>query len=216
MLGPQRISPIYPVHRFNNPLQGTVPFRNTLLDVNWSRAWPVITSILLGCIMLITSAAIVGLDIANLAIEGKKKNHDIVSFGEGTAKVGAGIWSGSISFLAGISIIVISMYFSFKFTEIFFISFYLVFVKDRRVAATLALIAVTIAFFFTIVLIGLTANAVQIHQYPLYNGDLDSTQYKLVISILSLAAFILTLCITYFIMYISVFFSSDTRRPAKY
>jgi len=94
--------------------------------------------------------------------------------------------------------------------------FYLVFVRNKRIAATFALIAVTLAFFFTIVLIGLTANAIQIYQNPDFYIGLESTQYKLIIAILSIAAFILTQCIIFFIMYISVFFSSSTRQSTTF
>jgi hypothetical protein len=109
-------SPIYPMPPYGNLVQGTINFRPTILDVNWSNTWPIIRTILLGSAMLITSAAIIGLDIANLAIEGNSEllGVSISRLGVGTAKVGAGIWSGSISFLAGISIIVISMYISLK------------------------------------------------------------------------------------------------------
>ncbi len=88
--------------------------------------------------------------------------------------------------------------------------------RNKRIAATFALIAVTLAFFFAIVLIGLTANAVQLDQYPGKDSILQRNQYKLIIAILSLAAFIVTLCLSFFLMYLSVFFSSSTRRPTKY
>jgi hypothetical protein len=94
--------------------------------------------------------------------------------------------------------------------------FYLVFVRNKRIAATFALIAVTLAFFFAIVLIGLTGNAIQIYQNPAFSTGLETTQYKLIIAILSIAAFILTQCIVFFIMYITVFFSSSTRRSTTY
>jgi len=94
--------------------------------------------------------------------------------------------------------------------------FYLVFVRNKRIAATFALIAVTLALLFTIVLVGLTANAIQVYQYP-HNGlSLNTVQYQLIIAILSIALFIITHCILFFIMYISVFFSSSTRRPTIY
>jgi hypothetical protein len=83
-------------------------------------------------------------------------------------------------------------------------------------AATFALIPVTLAFFFTIVLVGLTANSIQIDHYSIYTQHLDRTQYKLLIAILSIALFIITLCLTFFIMYISIFFSLFTRQSTKY
>lgn len=58
--------------------------------------------------MLISSAAVVGLDIGNLAIEGNKPA-EWKAFGQGPAKVGAGLWSGSISFLAAVFILTIGM-----------------------------------------------------------------------------------------------------------
>jgi hypothetical protein len=109
MLAPQRPPTIYPVFPYGNHAYGTTSFRPTLLDFNWFDTWPTVRSILLACLMLFSSAAIIGLDIANLAIEGNKQN-GISALGVGPAKVGAGIWSGSISFLAAIFIIVIGMY----------------------------------------------------------------------------------------------------------
>jgi hypothetical protein len=109
MFAPQRTSPIYPITAYPIPVHGTMAFRSTPLDINWFDTWPIIRSILLGSFMLISSAAIIGLDIANLAIEGSKNNGASKLLGVGTAKVGAGIWSGSISFLAAVFIIVTSM-----------------------------------------------------------------------------------------------------------
>ncbi len=82
----------------------------------------------------------------------------------------------------------------------------LVFVRNKRIAATIALFAVILAFFFSIVLVGLSANAVQLDQYY---GDsiLDRTQYKLMSAIIALSAFNVTLCIAFFIIYLTVFFS---------
>jgi hypothetical protein len=98
----------YPVPPFGNPVPRIRPIRLTTLDLNWFKTWPIIRSILLGSIMVISSAAIIGLDIANLVIEGNKAN-GTSELGIGPAKVGAGIWSGSISFLAAIFILVTSM-----------------------------------------------------------------------------------------------------------
>ncbi len=91
--------------------------------------------------------------------------------------------------------------------------FYLVYVQNKRLAAIFALIAVTIAFFVNIVLIGLSANTVQLDQNF---GITDTKQHQLLIAILSLALFIFTLCIAFFFMYAIVFFSSAARRPPKY
>jgi hypothetical protein len=109
MLAPQHASSIYHLGPYTNPIQGTMGFRPVALDVNWFDTWPIIRSILLGSIMLISSAAIIGLEIANLAIEGNKNKYGTSELGGNTAKVGAGLWSGSISFLAAIFILVISM-----------------------------------------------------------------------------------------------------------
>ena len=106
MFTSQQTSMIYPFNPYIYPTQRTVAFQRPPLDVNWFNAWPIIRSILIGSVMLLSSAAIIGLDIANLAIEGNK-NAPLKHLGLGTAKVGAGIWSGSISFIAAIFIIVI-------------------------------------------------------------------------------------------------------------
>ena len=63
--------------------------------------------------MLISSAAIIGLEIANVAMEYNKDN-DFKRLGMDTSKVGAGIWCGSISFLAAIFIVVTSKYVCFR------------------------------------------------------------------------------------------------------
>jgi hypothetical protein len=217
MLAPQRTGPLYPLHSYAYPNQGTVTFQSTIFDVNWYETWPIIRSILVASMMVLSSAAIIGLDIANLAIEGSKTGGSAM-LGSGTAKVGAGIWSGSISFLAAIFIIMISKSIFHKPTSIsswFLSSSSLVLVRNKRIAATFALLAVILAFFFSIVLVGLSANAVQLDQYF---GDsiLNRNQYKLMIAILSLAAFNITLCLAFFIMYITVFFSSPTRPSLKY
>lgn len=103
----QRIPVIYPASQYFYP-NPRVPFtQSALVDFNWTLSWPIIRTILLGSFMIIINAAIVGLEIANLAIEGTKGSN--ASFmGYGTARVGAGIWTGSISFIAAIFIIVIS------------------------------------------------------------------------------------------------------------
>ena len=57
--------------------------------------------------MLICSVAIIGLDIANIAIEANKQNGTL-TLGSNTGKVGAGIWSGSITFSAALFVLAIS------------------------------------------------------------------------------------------------------------
>lgn len=212
MLRSQRLPQMYPVSGFNSAYPRTTQFPRALLDVNWTEVWPIITTIVLASIMLITNAAIIGLDIANLAIEGDTSNGS--SLGANISTVGAGIWSGSISFIAAFFIFVISMYFLFEFKRISLILFNLVFVRNKRIAATFALIAVGLAFLFDIVLIGLTANGIQMYNFGSLN--LQNIQSKLIIAELSLAAFDLILYIIFFIIYISVFFSSHTRQPTKF
>lgn len=78
-------------------------------------------------------------------------------------------------------------------------------VRNKRIAATFALIAVGLAFLFTIVLVGLTANALQL------NANLYTQQHRLVIAILSIALFILTQCLAYMFIYAGVFVSFAAR-----
>jgi hypothetical protein len=85
---------------------GTV-YEAVPLDINWYNTWPSIKSICLSIPMIICSTAIIGLDIANIAIEGNKQN-GTSQLGSGTGKVGAGIWCGAISFLAAVFILVVS------------------------------------------------------------------------------------------------------------
>jgi uncharacterized BrkB/YihY/UPF0761 family membrane protein len=87
--------------------------------------------------------------------------------------------------------------------------------RNKRIAATFALLAVTLAFFFTIVLIGLMGNAIQNNLYITDLTDADKIQNKLLIAILSIALFIMTLCTIFFIMYIRVFFSSSARQLSR-
>lgn len=93
---------------------------------------------------------------------------------------------------------------------------FLVFIRNKRIAATFALLAVALAFCFTIVLIGLTGNSIQNFFYKSDLTDADRIQNKLLIGILSIAVFIILLCLTFFIMYIRVFFSSSTRQSIRY
>jgi hypothetical protein len=107
MRGHQRSS----VHFYNTspyaiPAYGPVTYQAAPLDVNWYNTWPSARSILLSITMVICSTAIIGLDIANIAIEGNKPN-GTAKLGSGTGKVGAGIWSGSICFFTAIFILVI-------------------------------------------------------------------------------------------------------------
>lgn len=108
MHGHQRPLPyLYNTSPYGIPPYGTVAYQVAPLDINWHNAWPSVRTIFLSVIMIICSAAIISLDIANIAIEANKQN-GTSKLGSGTAKVGAGIWSGSVSFFAGIFILMIS------------------------------------------------------------------------------------------------------------
>jgi len=108
MHGHQRPLPyLYNTSPYAIPAYGTVPYPPAPLDVTWYSSWPSVRTALLSVTMLICSAAIISLDIANVAIEANKQNQTS-KLGSGTGKVGAGIWSGSVSFLAAIVILVIS------------------------------------------------------------------------------------------------------------
>ncbi|CAF1078390.1 unnamed protein product [Rotaria sordida] len=167
------LSYIYTTSPYTIPSFETVSSQPVLLDVNCS--------------------TIIGLDIANIAIEGNKQN-ETSKLGSGTATVGAGIWSGSISFVAAIFIIII------------------IFMSNKRIAATFALLAVILAFFFTIVLIGLAGNSVQNNLSKTERTSAEEVQHKLLIAILSIALFIMILCIIFFAMYIKVLLSSSVRK----
>ena len=107
MFATPHIRPLYPMQMYAYPNRNTVAFQQSIIDVKWYETWPTIRSIFLGGMLMLTSAAIIGLDIANLAIEGGKAGGSAM-LGAGTAKVGAGIWSGSITFLTALFIIAIS------------------------------------------------------------------------------------------------------------
>lgn len=67
-----------------------------------------------------------------------------------------------------------------------------------------------------IVLIGLIGNTFQTYRYVTDRTDIDKLQEKLLIAILALAAFVVILCLIYFILYIRVFLSLSTRSTQKY
>lgn len=77
----------------------TVTYPVVPVVADWYNEWPRIRSILLAVTLILSGMAIVGLDIANLAIEGNKSN-DTARIGLGTDKVAAGVWSGSTVVLA--------------------------------------------------------------------------------------------------------------------
>lgn len=107
MYAPQRSSPyLYNTSPYGIPAYGTVSYQVAPLDINWYHTWPNFKSIFLAIAIIICSAAVIGLEIANLAIEGSKEN-GTSQLGLGTGKVGVGIWSGFVSFLAAIFIFVI-------------------------------------------------------------------------------------------------------------
>jgi Na+/alanine symporter len=87
--------------------------------------------------------------------------------------------------------------------------------RNKRVAATFALLAVTFALFFTIVLVGLIGNAVQKNMHMTDLTETEKTQYKLLITILAIASFNMIYCMLFFVMYIRVFFSSSTRQSSR-
>lgn len=106
----QQPSPyVYNTSPYGIPAYGTVSssYQSALLDINWQRTWSSIKSICLSIAMIICSTAIIGLDIANIAVERNKEN-GTSKLGSGTGKVGAGIWSGSITFFTALFILVIS------------------------------------------------------------------------------------------------------------
>jgi hypothetical protein len=108
MYAQQRSSPqFYNTSPYAIPAYGTVTYQVAPLDVNWYKTWPRVTSILLSITMVICSTTIIGLDIANTAIEGNKQN-GTSKLGSEPGKVGAGIWSGSLFFLSAIFILAIS------------------------------------------------------------------------------------------------------------
>jgi len=87
--------------------------------------------------------------------------------------------------------------------------------RNKRIAATFALLAVTLAFFFTIVLVGLIGNTVHNNLYITNRTDAEDTQNKLLIAILSIGLFMMILSIIFFIMYVQVFFSARTRQSIR-
>lgn len=82
-------------------------------------------------------------------------------------------------------------------------------------AATFALIAVTMAFLFMVVLVGLSGNAVLNFRYAVDRTDAGKTQEKLQISMLAIANFIMLICVAYFVLYITVLFSRFTRLSSR-
>lgn len=99
--------------------------------------------------------------------------------------------------------------------HLLFDRFVAVFLRSKRVAATFALLAVTLAFLFMIVLVGLIGNTVQTYIRLTEPVDTDPTQFKLLIAILSIGAFVIVLCMIFFLMYGRVFFARSARRLLK-
>ena len=88
--------------------------------------------------------------------------------------------------------------------------------RNKRAAFVFALSAVILAFFFTIVLVGLTGNSIQLNSRPVTKRtNAEETQYKLLIAILAMALFVMILYMIFFIIYIRVFVSLSTRRSTK-
>lgn len=100
MYAPQRYGPeMYWRSPYETAIYPTVAYPVIPFVVDWYNEWPKVRSILLAITLLICSTAIIGLDTANLVIEGTK-NNNTSRIGLGTDKVGAGIWSGSTVILA--------------------------------------------------------------------------------------------------------------------
>lgn len=197
------------------PVYGSVAYPVEIpIDVNWYQTWPKLKSIFLAIVILICSMAIIGLDIANIAIERNKQNGSS-KLGSDTGKVGAGIWCGTMSFFAALFILIIGKQNRTQDCShenlLISLSVHLVFVRNKRIAATFALAAVTLAFFFLIILIGLIGNAIQNNLYANDRTDVDNIQNKLLIAIISIATVPAIFCMIFFLLYIRVFFSSSTR-----
>ncbi|CAF1588462.1 unnamed protein product [Rotaria magnacalcarata] len=183
---------MYYTSPYSIPAYGTISSSQVVIsDVNWRNSWSNIRSLVISVTLLFCSTAIIGLDIANVAIEANKQN-GTSKLGSGTATVGAGIWSGSVSFMAAIFI------------------FITIFARNKRVAATFALLAVVLTFFFTIVLIGLIGNSVQINLSETQRTNAEQVQDKLSIAILSFAVPTMIACMVFFAVYTTVLFSSCT------
>ena len=103
---PQPIPYVYTASPYGAPAYGTVAYQTAPLDVDWFNAWPRVRSILLAVAMLLSSAAVIGLDITNVVIESHKSN-GTSKIGLATGKVAAGIWCGSVSLSAAIFILAI-------------------------------------------------------------------------------------------------------------
>ena len=93
---------------------------------------------------------------------------------------------------------------------------FVAFARNKRVAATFALFAVTLALLLAIVLVGLVANALQNSISLPGRSDEDKLQDKLIIAILTTGSFIVLLCIAFVILYIRTFFSPYTRPTLRY
>ena len=106
---PQPIPYVYAASPYGAPAYGTVAYQTAPLDVDWFNAWPRVRSILLAVAMLLSSAAVIGLDTTNIIIESNKPN-GTSKIGLATGKVAAGIWCGSVSLAAAIFIIAIGTY----------------------------------------------------------------------------------------------------------
>jgi hypothetical protein len=61
MLAHQQASPVYPISLYDNAVHKTIAFQSTPLDIHWFDTRPTIGSIIVGSIMLLSSAAIIGL-----------------------------------------------------------------------------------------------------------------------------------------------------------
>lgn len=83
--------------------------------------------------------------------------------------------------------------------------FLVVFVENKRLAATYALAIVVLALLFIVVLIGLIGNTLRYHRFNEELTDIDITQDRIFISMISIAGFNFILLLLYIILYIRVF-----------
>lgn len=193
------------------PVYGNVPYPvETAVDVNWYTSWPKSMSLFLALVIIICSAGIIGLDIANIAIEANKQD-GASKLGSDTGKVGVGIWTGSISFFAAFFILGTGNKCRSQTHILLCYLMFSVFLRNKRITATFALVAVTLAFLFLIVLIGLIGNAIQNNLYANDRTDADKIQNRLLIAILAIACALMLFSIVFFILYIRVYFSSTIR-----
>lgn len=204
---------MYNVPLYNVPPYGPVIYQTAPIGARWPKKWPNFRFVFIGIGLLLCSSTIIGLDIANIAIEGNKQN-GTSKLGHSTDKVGAGIWTGCITFISATFILTASKS-NLSISIIFFFCF-LVLTRHKRLTLTFALFTVLFAFCFLIVLVGLIGNAIQTNFSTTNHTDAENIQNKILISILSFALLALVFCLVFFLFYIRAFFSSSVRLPNRY